>query len=148
MTSWSSVDALGRSRGLCWRSWPTLGTSLGDLGLLLRPAWAVLAALGAFVGGLVLLLGPMLAVLGRSWVPCWRSWAALGRKVALARAGRRSGRGQARQPRRHLMAPDGNFLPIFSYRYLGRGPKFNNSNKNKLIPAAEETVPPRPQMFG
>ena len=76
---------------LC-RSWPTLGTSVGDLGLLLRPAWAVLAALGAFVGGLVPLLGPMLAVLGRSWDLCWRSWAVLGRKVALARAGRRSGK--------------------------------------------------------
>ena len=46
MTSWSSVDGLGRSRGLCWRS---------------------CAALGVYVGGLGPLLGPMLAVLGRSW---------------------------------------------------------------------------------
>ena len=69
------------------RSW----ASVGGLGLLLGPAWAVLAALGAFVGGLVPLLGPMLAVLGRSWDLCWRSWAVLGRKVALARAGKRSG---------------------------------------------------------
>ena len=76
---------------LC-RSWPTLGTSVGGLGLLLGPAWAVLAALGAFVGGLVPLLGPMWAVLGRSWDLCWRSWAVLDPKVALARAGRRSGK--------------------------------------------------------
>ena len=62
---------------LC-RSWSTLGTSVGDLGLLLRPAWAVLAALGAFVGGLVPLLEPMLVVLGRPWGLCWRSGAALG----------------------------------------------------------------------
>ena len=26
MTSWSSVDGLGRSRGLCWRSWAALGS--------------------------------------------------------------------------------------------------------------------------
>ena len=37
---------LGRSWGLCVRSW---------------------AALGAYVGGLRVLLEPMLAVLGRSW---------------------------------------------------------------------------------
>ena len=86
------LAVLCRSWSLCWRSWPTLGTSVGGLGLLLGPAWAVLAALGAFVGGLVPLLGPMLAVLGRSWDLCWRSWAVLGRKVALARAGRRSGK--------------------------------------------------------
>ena len=86
------LAVLCRSWSLCWRSWPTLGTSVGGLGLLLGPAWAVLAALGAFVGGLVPLLGPMLAVLGRSWVPCWRSWAVLGRKVALARERRRSGK--------------------------------------------------------
>ena len=70
------------------------------------------SALRAYVDGLGLLLGP-LAVSGRSWAPCWRSWAALrasvgdrgpllgptlavlhacmGRKVALARAGRLSG---------------------------------------------------------
>ena len=41
---------LGRSCGLCWRSW---------------------AALGAYVGGLGPLLGPTLAVLGRSWGLCW-----------------------------------------------------------------------------
>ena len=36
------------------------------------------AALGAYLGGLGPLLEPVLAVLGRSWVLCWRSWAALG----------------------------------------------------------------------
>ena len=51
---------LGRSCGLCWRSW---------------------VALGAYVGGLGALLGPMLVVLGRSWGVCWRSWAALGASV-------------------------------------------------------------------
>ena len=56
------------------RSWG----SAGGLGLLLGPAWAVLAALGAFVGGLVPLLEPMLAVLAHSWDLCGRSWAALG----------------------------------------------------------------------
>ena len=91
------------SWSLCWRSWPTLGTSVGGLGLLLGPAWAVLAALGAFVGGLVPLLGPMLAVLGRSWDLCWRSLAVLGRKVALARAGERSGK--ETDPNCHLKAP-------------------------------------------
>ena len=44
---------------------------MGGLGLLLGPAWAVLAALGAFVGGLV----PLLA---HSWDLCRRCWAALG----------------------------------------------------------------------
>ena len=86
------LAVLCHSWSLCWRSWPTLGTSVGGLGLLLGPAWAVLAALGAFVGGLVPLLGPMLAVLGRSWDLCWRSWPVLDPKVALARAGRRSGK--------------------------------------------------------
>ena len=86
---------LGRSQGLCGRSWAVLGSLLvvlgrlgsalgcyvGGLALLLRPAWAVLAALGAFVGGLVPLLGPMLAVLWCSWGLRWRSWTALGTYV-------------------------------------------------------------------
>ena len=42
---------LGRSRGLCVRSWVALGASAGGLGSLLGPLWAVLAALGASVGG-------------------------------------------------------------------------------------------------
>ena len=61
------LAVLCRSWSLCWRSWPTLGTSVGGLGLLLGPVWAVLAAL--------------VAVLGRSWALCWRSWAALGAYV-------------------------------------------------------------------
>ena len=46
-------------------------------------------ALGAYVGGLGPLLGPMLAVLGRSWVLCWLSWAAL--KAHVGGLGSRSG---------------------------------------------------------
>ena len=82
---------LGRSCGLCWRSW---------------------VALGAYVGGLGPLLGPLLAVLGRSRGLSWRSWpllgppkAVLGRdqgekrpkpgKVAQTRAGIGSQRGRA-----------------------------------------------------
>ena len=91
------VAALGAFVGVFCHSWPTLGTSVGDLVPLLGPMLAVLAALGDFVGGLVPLLGPMLAVLGRSWDLCWRSWAVLGRKVALARAGRRSGKRSRRK---------------------------------------------------
>ena len=48
---------LGRSRGLCGRSWVALRPSLGGLGQLLRLMWAVL---------------------GRSWGLCGQSWAALG----------------------------------------------------------------------
>ena len=47
---------LGRSCGLCWRSW---------------------GALGAYVAGLGPLLGPMSAVLRGSLGLRWRSWAAL-----------------------------------------------------------------------
>ena len=104
---------LGRSRGLCVRSWVALGASAGGLGSLLGPLWAVLdsswglcgglgsllgplrAILGrawASVGGLGPLSGPLLAILDRSWDLCWRSWAVLGRKVAQTRAGRRSGK--------------------------------------------------------
>ena len=32
---------LGRSYGLCWRSWAALGAYVGGLGLLLGPMWAV-----------------------------------------------------------------------------------------------------------
>ena len=68
---------LGRSCGLCWRSW---------------------AALGAYVGGLGPLLGPLLAVLGRlgpksgpgpSGKAIWQ--AGRGRKVTQTQAGKRSG---------------------------------------------------------
>ena len=43
---------LGRSYGLCWRSWAALGAYVGGLGPLLEPKLAVLAALGASEGGL------------------------------------------------------------------------------------------------
>ena len=42
---------LGRSCGLCWRSWAALGAYVGGLGPLLGPVLAVLAALGSSVGG-------------------------------------------------------------------------------------------------
>ena len=64
---------LGRSYGLCWRSWAVVGAYVSGFGPLLGPRLAVLGGLGAYVGGLGPLLGPMLAVLGRSWDPCWRS---------------------------------------------------------------------------
>ena len=57
---------LGRSQGLCWRSWAALVASVGDLRPLLCLYGRSWAALGAYVGGLGSLLGPMLAVLGRS----------------------------------------------------------------------------------
>ena len=87
---WPVWVVLGRSWGLCVRSWAALGAYVGGLGPLLEPMLAVLgrswrlcwrswAALGAYVGGPGPLLGPMLAVLGCSWGLCWRSWAVLGR---------------------------------------------------------------------
>ena len=89
------LAVLCHSWSLWWRSWPTLGTSVGGLGLLLGPAWAVVAALGAFVGGLLPLLahswdlrrrscaalGAYVGGLGRSRGLCWRSCAALGAYV-------------------------------------------------------------------
>ena len=66
---------------------------MGGPGLLLGPLWAVLGALGASVGGPGAPLEPLEAVMGRPWGPCGRSWAALGTKVALSRAGMRSGQG-------------------------------------------------------
>ena len=105
------------SRGLCWRSWATLGAYVGGLGPLsghmlavLARSWALCwlfwglcwlswAALGAYVVGLGPLLGPMLAVLGadlglswRSWGQSGWSWKRSGRKVAQTRAGKRSGK--------------------------------------------------------
>ena len=56
------VWILGRSWGLCVRSW---------------------AALGAYVGGLGLLFGSMLVFRGRSWDLFWVSWAVLGPLRAL-----------------------------------------------------------------
>ena len=65
---------LGSSQGLGGRSWAALRAYVGGPGPLSGPLWAVLGRLGAFVGG------PRLSWV-RSWVPCWRSWAALGVNV-------------------------------------------------------------------
>ena len=53
------LAVLGRSWGLCWRSW---------------------AALKAYVGGLGSRSGPMWAVLGTDQGLSWRSWPVLGPK--------------------------------------------------------------------
>ena len=58
---------LGRSCGLCWRSWVALGAYVGGLGALWALCWRSWAALRAYAGGLRQLLGHMLAVLVRSW---------------------------------------------------------------------------------
>ena len=80
---------LGRSWGLCGRSWVALRSTVGGLGQLLGLMWVVLGPLRAIlgrswasVGGLGPLSVPSLAILDRSWDLCWRSWAILGRKVA------------------------------------------------------------------
>ena len=77
---------LGRSCGLCWRSWAALGAKVRGP----RPSWELCwrswAGLGAYVGGLGPVLGPTLSVLGRSWGLCWRSWAVLGPKLAVLAA--------------------------------------------------------------
>ena len=87
---WPAWVVLGRSWDLCMRSWAALGAYVGGPG----PSWAE-------VGGPEPLLGPMLAVLGRlgpksgpgpSGKAIWRE--DLGRKVARARAGPRSAKGQ------------------------------------------------------
>ena len=94
------LAVLGRSWGLCWRSWAALGAYVGGLGPKNAKNMATLkmclfferegdlrlwdrswATLGAYVGGLGPLLEPMLEVLGRSWGLCWRSWATLGAYV-------------------------------------------------------------------
>ena len=61
------LAVLGRSWGLCWRSWAALG--------------AMYAVLGADQG-----------LSWRSWGPSGRSWKRSGRKVAQTRAGKRSGK--------------------------------------------------------
>ena len=46
------LAVLGRSWGLCWRSWAALGAYVDGLGPLLGPKLAVLGGLGAKVVGL------------------------------------------------------------------------------------------------
>ena len=70
-----------------------LTASVGGLGLLLGPLWAVLIALGAFLGGLGKASGRKVAI-SRAGT---RSGKGSGRKVAQIRAGKRSGKG-ARPP--------------------------------------------------
>ena len=128
---------------LCGLSWAAPGAFVGCPRLSLGPLWAVLgssrglcgrswAAPGASVGGPWLLLGPQLAVLGCPWAPCGRSWAALGCKVALSRAGLRSGMrikaekwskpwrerrsGEGTESMRHRARR--NPIPFFFYRYM------------------------------
>ena len=72
---WPLLAVLGRSWGLCWRSWAALRAYVGGLGSLLGPMLTILVPLGTYVGGLGPLLGLMLAVLGRSWGLCGRSGA-------------------------------------------------------------------------
>ena len=85
---------LGSSQGLCGRSWAALLRAyVGGPGPLSGPPWAVLGRLGAFVGG----PGPSRV---RSWVLCWRSWAALGVYVG-GRGPHVSGLGA------HIGGPDG-----------------------------------------
>ena len=61
---------LGRSLGLCVRSWAALGAFVGGPGPLLWPLLAVLGRSWASAGGL-----------GPSWGLCWRSGGGLGTYV-------------------------------------------------------------------
>ena len=82
---------LGRSWDLCWQSWAALGAYVGGLRGGSGPKLAVLACLGAKVVGLGSGSRPklkVLACLGAKAVGLGRG---SGRKVALARAGKRSG---------------------------------------------------------
>ncbi len=72
------LAVLGRSWGLCWRSWAALGAYVSDLGSGSEPKLAV--------------LGPMLAVLGEKWPKPQR-------EVDLASgSGRRSGPNPSGKP--------------------------------------------------
>ena len=65
---------LGRSQGLCGRSWVALRAFAGGHGSVLGPMLAFWGRSWAYVDGLGPLLGALLAVLGRSWGLCKRSW--------------------------------------------------------------------------
>ena len=98
-----SIDGRSRSsRGLCWRSWTALGAYVGGLGPRLGPmlvvlgrswglCWRFWAALRAYVGGLGSGSGPKLTVLACLGAKAVGLGRGSGRKVALARAGKRSG---------------------------------------------------------
>ena len=75
--NWAVWVVLGRSWGLCVRSWAALGAYVGGLGVL-GPMLAILSCSWASTGGPGPLLGPLCVVLGRSWSLCWRSWAVPG----------------------------------------------------------------------
>ena len=61
------LAVLGRSWGLCWRSWAALGVYVGGPGPLLGLLWAVLGRLGAYVGG----PGRLLVLSGGSGAEKW-----------------------------------------------------------------------------
>ena len=99
-TDWNGMAwngwGLGRSWGVCWRSWAVLGRKISKnmtnlkLSLFLereerdlRPWGAVLGRSWGLCGWSWPLVGPMLAILGRSWGLCWRSWAVLGPLLAV-----------------------------------------------------------------
>ena len=74
---------LGRSWGLCVRSWVALGALVGDLGPLLGPIWPKNAKNMATLKMRLFLkregdLRPRGAVLSRPWGVCRRSWPHLG----------------------------------------------------------------------
>ena len=73
--SWAPPGAYVGGLGLLW---VVLGSSMGGLGPLLSPLWAILGRSWDLCGRSWPLLGSMLAVLGRSCSLCWRSGAALG----------------------------------------------------------------------
>ena len=64
---------LGRSLGLCVRSWAALEAYVGGPGAVLGPLLAILGRSWASTGGPGPRLGPLCAILGRSWSLCWRS---------------------------------------------------------------------------
>ena len=79
---------LGRFRGLCGWSWSGLGASVGGLGPLSGPMWAVLGCLGASVGSLGKGSGRQVAQIREGK----RSGKRSGRKVLQIQAGKRSGK--------------------------------------------------------
>ena len=92
------LAVLGRSWGLCWRSWAALKAYVGGLGSRSGPMWAVLGAdqglcgrswlrIRAHVGGPGLLSGRLWAILAALGPSVGGLGAGSGRKVAQTRAG-------------------------------------------------------------